>query len=121
MAFFGLSQSVLHETFVRFAVLDLKSAPAGRIFSLPLESAGSEPVPDCTLTVSDEDMAQMVRVCCVLCSFKFLSSSIIFLFIQIRGSLQPQSAFMKGRLKVKGNIMLTQKLQGILGQAKNKL
>ena len=40
-----------------------------------------------TLTVSDDDFASMVS-----------------------GSLDPQQAFFKGKLKIKGNIMLTQKI-----------
>lgn len=44
-----------------------------------------------TLTVSDEDFVLMAQ-----------------------GKLQPQSAFMKGKLKVTGNIMLAQKLAPLL-------
>ena len=44
-----------------------------------------------TLTLEDEDMVGLVT-----------------------GKLNPQKAFMGGKLKLKGNIMLTQKLQGLL-------
>ena len=46
---------------------------------------------DTTLTVTDEDFVSMST-----------------------GSLDPQKAFFNGKLKVKGNIMLTQKLGAIL-------
>ena len=36
-------------------------------------------------------------------------------FFQMSGSLKPQAAYMQGKLKVQGNIMLTQKLQAIIG------
>lgn len=47
--------------------------------------------PDCTLTLADEDMVQIAS-----------------------GKLSPQTAFIKGKLKVAGNIMLTQKLAALL-------
>lgn len=46
---------------------------------------------DTTLTISDEDMVNIAI-----------------------GKLNPQAAFMKGKLKITGNIMLTQKLVPIL-------
>jgi len=46
---------------------------------------------DCTLTIADEDMVHIAS-----------------------GKLNPQTAFMQGKLKVAGNIMLTQKLSALL-------
>lgn len=46
---------------------------------------------DCTLTLADEDMVQIAS-----------------------GKLNPQAAFIQGKLKVAGNIMLTQKLSALL-------
>jgi len=43
------------------------------------------------------------------------------IFIQIsQGKLSGQKAFMTGKLKAKGNIMLATKMEGILGVAKGK-
>jgi len=46
---------------------------------------------DCTLTLEDADMVGLVT-----------------------GKLNPQKAYMQGKLKIKGNVMLTQKLQSLL-------
>jgi len=46
---------------------------------------------DCTLTLDDENMVQIAS-----------------------GKLNPQAAFIQGKLKVAGNIMLTQKLSTLL-------
>lgn len=40
--------------------------------------------------------------------------------LQALGKLNPQAAFMKGKLKIKGNIMLTQKLKSVIS-AESKL
>lgn len=54
--------------------------------------AGSpESKPSTTLTVSDDDFMQLAE-----------------------GKLNPQQAFMKGKLKITGNIMLAQKLAPLL-------
>ena len=39
----------------------------------------------------------------------------------VKGKLNPQKAFMSGKIKAKGNIMLLQKLQGLMGQHKAKI
>lgn len=55
------------------------------------EGASQDVKPDTTLTVADDD------------------------FIDIAlGKINPQVAFMKGKLKITGNIMLTQKLVPLL-------
>ena len=38
---------------------------------------------------------------------------------QVTGKLNAQKAYMQGKLKIKGNIMLTQKLQGLLKENAN--
>ncbi|XP_031828485.2 peroxisomal multifunctional enzyme type 2 [Nomia melanderi] len=53
---------------------------------------------DATLTIEDVDMIEMAL-----------------------GKLNPQMAFMRGKLKVTGNIMLTQKLRTLMESAKSKL
>lgn len=64
--------------------MDLKSA---QIY----EGTPKEGKPNTTMTVSDEDFVEMAQ-----------------------GKLNPQAAFMKGKLKVTGNIMLAQKLAPLL-------
>ena len=53
---------------------------------------------DATLTIEDSDMIQIAL-----------------------GQLNPQMAFMRGKLKITGNIMVTQKLGSIMESAKSKL
>ncbi|XP_018394175.1 PREDICTED: peroxisomal multifunctional enzyme type 2 isoform X2 [Cyphomyrmex costatus] len=53
---------------------------------------------DATLTVEDKDMVQIAL-----------------------GKLSPQLAFMRGKLKITGNIMLTQKLKSLMETNKAKL
>lgn len=50
----------------------------------------AKPKADCSLTLSDDDFVGMVS-----------------------GTLNPQKAFMTGKLKISGNIMLSQKLAGV--------
>ena len=59
---------------------------------------GKAAKPDITIAVSDEDFVQLAE-----------------------GKLNGQKAFMAGKLKVKGNMMLATKLDGVLKSAKSKL
>lgn len=71
--------------------LDLKTA---KVF----QGEPSSGKADCTITMEDSDMVDMAL-----------------------GKLNPQVAFMKGKLKVKGNVMLTQKLRSLLAPEQAKL
>lgn len=71
--------------------LDLRS---GQVYKGEVKSGKA----DATLIIEDGDMMQMAL-----------------------GKLNPQVAFMQGKLKVKGNIMLTQKLRTLMQAAKPKL
>ena len=62
-----------------------------------VRSAGAGDKGDCTLALSDSDFVQLMT-----------------------GKLNPQSAFMKGKLKVKGNLMLAQKLSALMPQKRPK-
>lgn len=74
-----------------FTAMDLKS---GKVYEgQPKEGCK----PNTTLTISDEDFVQLAV-----------------------GKLNPQTAFMRGKLKIAGNIMLAQKL-GPLLKAEAKL
>lgn len=68
------------------SVLDLKNG-TGDLYRGPIKEGKAH----CTLTIDDDDMLSMVT-----------------------GKLDARKAFMSGRLKIKGNIMLTQKLQPLL-------
>eukprot|EP00455_Lapot_gusevi_P039256 TRINITY_DN43_c0_g1_i1.p1 TRINITY_DN43_c0_g1~~TRINITY_DN43_c0_g1_i1.p1 ORF type:complete len:575 (+),score=279.17 TRINITY_DN43_c0_g1_i1:75-1799(+) len=65
-------------------LVDLKNG-AGSI------QAGGQGKADCTIIIKDEDFAKLMA-----------------------GKLQPQTAFMKGQLKIKGNMMLAQKLDALI-------
>lgn len=68
-----------------FAALDLKN---GKVY----EGKPQDGIkPDTTLSVADADLVEIAL-----------------------GKLNPQAAFMKGKLKITGNIMLTQKLVPLL-------
>jgi len=71
--------------------MDLKNAP-GNIKQGTAEKA------DCTFTISDDDFANVVK-----------------------GTLNPQQAFFQKKLKIAGNIMLSQKLSIILKAPQAKL
>lgn len=64
--------------------MDLKSAKV-------YEGCPKDGKPNTTLTISDEDFMDMTL-----------------------GKLNPQAAFMKGKLKITGNIMMAQKLSPLL-------
>jgi len=69
-------------------VLDLKNGSGAA-------KAGEESGADCTITMADADLMAMAE-----------------------GKLDGMQAFMGGKLKIKGNMMLAQKLQSILEAAK---
>merc|ERR1712217_270490 len=82
----------------QFVISD--AGPEGK-FTLDLKNgngsagAGEDPKADCTITMADADMVAMAE-----------------------GKLDGMQAFMGGKLKIKGNMMLAQKLQGIIEASK---
>ena len=93
--------------------MDLKAKPGDIYQGEPKENKA-----DCTLTLEDADMVALVSWSNRLSIF----SSVILtfrLFLQVTGKLNAQKAYMQGKLKIKGNIMLTQKLQGLLKENAN--
>merc|ERR1712217_561375 len=69
-------------------ILDLKNGSGSA-------TVGEDPKADCTITIADADMVAMAE-----------------------GKLDGMQAFMGGKLKIKGNMMLAQKLQGIIEASK---
>lgn len=51
----------------------------------------------------------------------FSDLNMTFVSLQALGKLNPQTAFMRGKLKISGNIMLTQKLKSLMELNKSKL
>lgn len=78
----------MYYSFRSFSLLTALDCKTGKAYAGPAE-AGTKV--DTTLTVADEDMVDIAL-----------------------GKLNPQAAFMKGKLKIAGNIMLTQKLAPLL-------
>merc|ERR1740121_1507558 len=68
-------------------ILDLKNGSGDA-------RTGEDPKADCTISMADADM-----------------------FAMSEGKMDGMQAFMSGKLKVQGNMMLAQKLQGILDAA----
>ena len=66
-------------------IIDLRSGEG------EVKSASKTDKADCTLALTDSDFVALMT-----------------------GKLNPQAAFMKGKLKVKGNIMLAQKLSALM-------
>lgn len=79
-----LNQAVLKFNFVLFLALDLKSPVVH-------DGAPKSGKADTTMTIADADLVQIAS-----------------------GALNPQVAYMKGKLKIAGNIMLAQKLGPLL-------
>jgi len=71
---------------------------------------------DTTLTIDDSDMIDLVSIPNII--FLLNIYYILKYFIQALGKLNPQMAFMKGKLKIKGNIMLAQKLKALNTESK---
>lgn len=71
-------------------VIDLKNG-AGKVYP------GKAPKADITITINDDDMVAMAD-----------------------GKLNPQQAFMKGKLKIKGNMGLAMKLGKVMDAARPK-
>lgn len=79
-----ISRTIFYSKSFRILAIDLKSAKL-------YEGTPQGVKPDTTLTVNDEDFVDIAL-----------------------GKTNPQAAFMKGKLKINGNIMLTQKLVPLL-------
>lgn len=91
---------------------------------------GGEGKADCTIIIKDEDFVKLMsglraRASCS-CTHTFTCNSLVSCSQSSRascvsrftcpGKLNPQQAFMKGQLKLKGNMMLAQKLSLLMAQ-----
>ena len=93
-------------------VLDLRSSPGTMSCSSPEQDLVASP--DCSIICDDQDFFKLVRwlimmiKCCTFIS-NFHSPS----HLQASGQMNPQKAIFTGKLKVRGNFLLLQKLQSI--------
>jgi len=69
---------------------------------------------DTTLTIDDSDMIDLVSILNIILLLYIVKKTLF----QALGKLNPQMAFMKGKLKIKGNIMLAQKLKALNTESK---
>ena len=93
-----------------FLVLDLRSSPVSLAASLP--SASLVASPDCSVICDDKDFFKLVSG-----GGRWNNMMVVFHFppftFQASGDMSPQKAVALGKLKVRGNFLLLQKLQGI--------
>ena len=93
--------------FFSLPAADLKSKP-GQLYSGEARTKA-----DVTLILDDDTMVGLVRRKGQWKQNEYFID-ICFVQFQVTGKLNPQKAFMQGKLKIKGNIMLSQKLQALL-------
>ena len=103
---------------INFAVADLKK---GKVYKGAATSDGVKI--DTTITIDDNDMVDMVRRIILMYDREIINGInmlfIIFTFhLQAIGKLNPQVAFVKGKLKIKGNVLLAQKLKSLTVESK---
>merc|ERR1712061_931563 len=97
--YFGSSHSGSSHSGAVFQFIISDAGPEGK-FTLDLKNGSGDAKPgedskaDCTITMKDDDLMAMSE-----------------------GKLDGMQAFMGGKLKINGNMMLAQKLQGIIEAA----